>query len=119
VQANLIIKALEKGSIPTVVLYSDTATMPEPPYVVVKPEAGSLASTRQFRIIVHHVKGQFDKLEYYALNEIDELLPGFVRDDDGNRYRFYRSGYTDVTAEPYDGGYFMERVFLFPMLGTY
>jgi len=118
VLANLIIKALEKGSIPTVVLYSDTDVMPEPPYVVVKPETGGVPSTRQYRVIVHHVKGQLDRLEAYTLHEIDELLPGSVSDDEGSRYKLYKSGYTDVTAEPHDGSYFMERVYFAPMLRT-
>ena len=117
--ANLIIRALEKGSIPTVIMYGDTDTMPPPPYVVLKPEVGALPSTRQFRIIVHYVKGRLDELEGYALHEVDELLPGLVTDDDGNRYKLYKSGYTDVTADPQDDSYFMERIFSIPMPGIY
>jgi len=116
---NAMIKALENGSIPTVVLYSDTDVTPEPPYVVVKLEAGALPSTRQYRITVHHLKGRLDDLEAYALNEIDKLLPGFVYDEDGSRYRFYKLGYTDVTAELRDDGYFMERIFSVPLPGAH
>ena len=118
--ANCIIKALEKGTIKTVLLFSDTYTMPEPPYVVVKPENGAIANTRQYRIIVHHLAGLSDDLEKYAMAEIDQLLPSFLDVNEGgekSRFKLYKGGYTDITAEPFDNTFFMERIFYTPLPG--
>jgi hypothetical protein len=112
---NAIINKLKTGSIPHVVLFSDTDVFPEPPYVVVKPEFGVIANTRQFRIIIHHHKGQFDALENYALIELDTLLTGDIEDGEGNRYKLYANGFTDVTPEQTDNTYFMERFYYSPM----
>ena len=115
--ANCIVKALKKGSIKTVLLFSDTGTMMDPPYVVVKPEAGAIAGTRQYRIIVHHKQGMFDELEKYTLIELDELLQGGVADGEGGRYKLYKGGYTDITLEVDDNTFFMERIYYTPLPG--
>jgi hypothetical protein len=112
---NAIISKLKTGSISNVVLFSDTDVFPEPPYVVVKPEFGVIQNTRQFRVIVHHQRGQFDVLEKYTLQELDTLLSGEIEDDEGNRYKLYANGFTDITPEQIDNTYFMERLYYSPL----
>ena len=112
---NAIVDKLKQGTIPTVYLFSDTDTVPEPPYVVVKPETGSLPNTRQFRIIVHANQGQFDLLEKYAFIELDRMLLGGVIDDEGYRYKLYVNGFTDIMPEPDDNTFFMERIYFTPL----
>ena len=115
---NAIKTALEKGSIKRVVFFSDTDIFPEPPYVVIKMETGSQANTRQCRIIVHHKQGMADELEQYTMIEIDELLFNEpLVDIDGDTYDVFKNGYTDITPEPDDNTYFMERLFLVPLPG--
>jgi hypothetical protein len=112
---NAIIAKLKTGSIPNVVLFSDIDVFPEPPYVVVKPEFGVLPNTRQFRIIAHHQKGRFDALENYVMVELDALIAGEVEDNEGNRYKLYANGFTDITPEPVDNTYFMEKFYYSPL----
>jgi len=114
---NSIIDALSKGSIKPVLLFSDTDIMPSPPYVVVKPETGAIPGTRQYRIIVHHRQGFADDLEKYTLGELDELLPGLIKDDDGKCYLLRKGGYTDITPEGDDNTFFMERIYYTPLPG--
>jgi len=116
---NAIVKALEGGSIRPVLVFSDTDKMPNPPFIVVKPESGAIPDTRQYRIIIHHVIGALDKLEAYALEEIEKLLPRVIKDEEGIRYKLYKGGMTDITAEPDKSTYFMERIYYTPMLGIY
>jgi len=113
---NAIIAKLKKGSIKNVIAFGDTDIIPEMPYVVVKPEKGAIENTRQYRIIVHHNRGMFDELEAYAMKEIDQLLPSHI-DFAGSRYKLYKGGYTDITAEPHDNTYFFERIFYVPLAG--
>jgi hypothetical protein len=112
---NAIITKLKTGSIPTVVLFSDQDQFPDPPYVVVKPEAGVIEKTRSYRIIAHHIQGNFDVLEDYVLVELDTLLLGGIDDKEGSRYKLYASDFTDITPEPNDNSYFMERLYYCPM----
>ena len=114
---NSIIAALEKGSIKKVIAFSDTNEMPNTPYVVVKSETGVITNTRQYRIIIHFDRGMSDYLNAYAMTEIDKLLPGQVTDEEGSRYKLYKGGYTDVTPEPQDNTFFMERIFYAPLPG--
>ena len=122
--ANAIVKALQKSSFwngkegagSNIVVFSDTDAFPEPPYVVVKPEAGSVAGTRQFRIIAHCAAGEapLDRLEDFTLVELDKLLLGGI-EDEGSRFYLHAGGYTDVTPEGDDGTYFMERIYYVPL----
>jgi len=112
---NAIIRKLKTGSIPTVVYFSDVDTFPAPPYVVVKPEIGVLEGTRAFRIIVHERKGMADKLSDYTLIELDSLLAGNIDDREGSRYKLLPNGYTDITPEPTDNSFFMERMYYSPL----
>ena len=115
--STLIVNKLKEGSIPNVVLFSDTDVFPEMPYVVVKPESGVKENTRSYRIIVHMQKGQLDELEKYTLTELDKLLlTDYLNDEDGSRYKLFANGYTDVTAEKIDNTYFMERMYYTPLL---
>lgn len=106
---------MKDGEDSNIILFSDTDVFPEPPYVVVKPEFGVGANTRQFRIIAHHKKGFFEVLDKYVLKELDELLLGGIEDDKGNRYNLYANGYTDIMPEPTDNTYFMERLYFTPL----
>lgn len=112
---NDIIARLKKGSIPNVVPFANGMKVPPPPYVVVKPEAGAVPGTRQYRIIVHHNQGMFDVLEKYTLVELDSLLRNGVEDGKGGRYKLYANGYTDITAEPGGDTCFMERLYTVPL----
>ena len=114
---DLIINQLKKGSIKDVVLFSDTDKPPQPPYVIVKSENGIVPNTRQYRISVYHNQGMFDALQNYVMNEIDLLLPHQLEDKDGRRYLLYKNGQTDISLEPTDNTYFMERIFFSPLLG--
>jgi hypothetical protein len=105
----------EKGVKSNIILFSDVDVFPEPPYVVIKPEAGTLENTRQFRIIAHARKGEYDKLEKYILNELDALLLGEINDNEGGRYKLYNGGYTDVFPEDTDNTYFMEHIYYTPL----
>jgi len=122
--ANLIIDTLKKSSIyngneenPNIILFSDTDTFPEPPYVVVKPETGIKENTRSYRIIVHMQKGQIDELEDFTLVELDTLLLNTYFDDEKtkSRYKLYSAGWTDITTERLDNSYFMERIYYTPI----
>ena len=113
--ANAIINKLKTGSIKNVILFSDTDTFHEPPYVVIKPESGTIENTRVYRIIVHHQSGMLDELEDYTLKELDKMLLGDIEDEDGARYKLYPNGYKDITPEPSDNSYFMERLYYTPL----
>jgi hypothetical protein len=113
---NAIIEKLKTGSIKNVVLFSDQDKFPEPPYAVVKPEAGVIDNTRTYRIIAYHTQGNADILEDYVLKELDALLAGSIEDKDGGRYKLYPNGFTDITPSPTDSSYFMERLYYTPLL---
>jgi hypothetical protein len=113
---NSIIERLKTGTVKNVVLFADSMKVPSLPYVVVKPETGVIANTRQYRIIIHYQQGMADDLETYTMVEIDKLLPGTI-DDGKHRYKLYKCGYTDITVEPHDDTLFMERIFYTPLPG--
>jgi hypothetical protein len=115
--SNAIINTLKQGSIPRIILFSDTDTFPEPPYVVVKMESGIREGTRGIRIIVHNKIGFFDDINAYALKELDSWLidNGMIYDEDGDRYKLYPEGYTDITPDEGDNTYFMERLYSCPL----
>ena len=122
---NALIETLKKGTIETVLLFGDTDEPQVPPYVVVKPESGAIAGTRQFRIIVHHRIGMFDDLQKYVFKELNELLiyskekggKVFIADEEGNEFRLQPGGYTDVMTETSEiPTLVMERLFIQPFI---
>ena len=114
---NVIINKLKTGSIPSVVMFSDTGKFPEIPYVVVKPEPGVEERTPSYRIIAHMAKGQADALEDYVLIELDQLLlEGGLKDSDGSGYKLFVNGFTDITPNQTDDSYYMERMYFTPLL---
>ena len=113
---NAIIEKLKTGSISNIFLFSDIDVIPKPPYVAVKPEAGVIENTRQFRIIAHTQRGEYDKLQNYILKECDSLLLGTICDSEETNYKLYANGYTDITPEEEDNTYFAERIYYAPLL---
>jgi len=114
---NIIIENIKKGSIKDVVLFSDTDVAPTPPYVVVKPETGIKDNTIQYRIIVYHQKGRFDELKEYVLNELDQLLHGYISSAKGGFIKLYKNGFGHITPDTIDNSYFMERIYFIPVSG--
>lgn len=112
-----ILDRLKGGSIKKAVLFADGAKVPPPPCVVVKPEAGILNGTRSYRIIVRHAVGSFNALEEYVLTELDGLLAGGFDGLDGNRYKLFPNGFTDVTPDSDANCIFMERIYCAPAPG--
>lgn len=117
--ATLIVDKLKTGSIPNVVLFSDADVFPEPPCVVVRPEAGAREGTRSYRIMACHTQGNFDALERYVLHELGGLLLPHIDDanDLGETARYYlrAGGFTGITAIADRNAYFMERTFFSPL----
>jgi len=106
----------KENKLSNIILFSDVDKFPEPPYVVIKPETGTIENTRQYRIIAHHKKGFFDELNDYVLVELDSLLLNKnITDDEGNRYKLNPLGFTDIMPEPADNTYFMERLYYTPI----
>jgi len=120
---NVLLEILKKSSFSNkkednsnIILFSDQDVFPEPPYVVIKPETGIIENTRQYRIIAHHKKGFYDELNDYTLKELDELiLNKVITDNKGGRYKLFSLGFTDITPEPTDNTYFMERLYYTPI----
>jgi hypothetical protein len=122
---NAIITKLKTSTLfPTVILFGDTDKMPDPPYVVVKPESGAIEGTRQYRIIAHTKQGLYDNLDEYIFRELPGLLIFdrsdnnnkriYLTDEAGDRYRLDCGGYTDISADSSDNTIFMERIFFQP-----
>jgi hypothetical protein len=70
-----IVAQLKTGTIKNVVPYG-TATMPAPPYVVVKPERDPLKRGVMYRVIGHVAPGAQVALKAYMLTELHGLLHG-------------------------------------------
>jgi len=116
---NAVISRLKSGSIRNIIAFSDYDEPPPVPYVVVKSESGIVENTQQVRIMVHNSKGRMDEIRHYTIIELEQLLGDYVYDDEGNRYKLTKSGFTDITPERDDQTYFMERIYLSPTPGIY
>jgi hypothetical protein len=107
-----IITQLKTGSISNVVNFG--SERPDPPYVVVRPEANQ--NGRLFRIFIHYSPDQQAWLEDYAFSEVVTLLDGFTAETrHGNDNQLLiQQDYQDIIPYNDDGTISMERRFLMP-----
>ena len=112
-----IVEKLKTGAIKNVVPYG-VASLPAPPYIVVRPEADSLGRGRLMRIFIHMSPGYQAILEDYAFNTVPGLLDDFDTDDRFGNYNEVLStpDYGDIVTNNDDGTISMERRFLVPQV---
>jgi hypothetical protein len=112
-----IVERLKTGSIKRVVPYG-VKILPEPPYVVVKPEKDPVGRGRLFRVIAHFFPGQNIMLEDYVFNEVFNLLDNFASINRHNSYNKLstENNYIDTIVDNDDGTISMEREFLLPFI---
>lgn len=110
-----IVEQLKMGTIKNVVPFG-MDNLPEPPYVVVKPERDPADRGRAYRIFVHYLPGQQTFLEDYLFDELSTLLTDFsATSRHGNKNRLYmEQEYNDIMVSNDDGTISMERTFLMP-----
>jgi hypothetical protein len=112
----VIYDAVKAGSIKNIRFFSDSMKFPpEPPYVVIKPEAGD--GRVNFRIFVHFSPGQQDDLDRYIRYELSELMaePKTIT---GNR-RFKSTGaWEDTRTNNDDHTISSARTFYVPVIIT-
>jgi hypothetical protein len=119
--AKAIVEKLKTGSIKNAVPFANGMKIPAPPYVVVKPETGAIAGTRQFRLIVHTEQGRIEEIERYVFTELPGLLITgkdgenvILKDGEGRSYRLRSGDWSDIRAEEQENTICMERVFYIP-----
>lgn len=110
-----VVEKLKTGSIQNVVPFGE-GNLPEPPYIVVKPETDPVGRGRSYRIIAHFLPGQQTYMEDYIYNELSDLLTDYSDNSrHGNRNTLYmEQDITDYQVSNDDGTVSMERVFLMP-----
>ena len=116
-----IVERLKTGSIKSVILFADGMEIPPPPYVVVKPEAGAIPGTRQYRIFAHTRQGHADEIDEYIFSELPRLLLSNeneprvrLKDENGRVYQLQSGDWFDVRLEDSDKTIYMERIFFHP-----
>jgi hypothetical protein len=111
-----VFNALKAGTVGNVVFFSDSFRLrPEPPYVVVKPEAGDGAVN--FRIFAHFPPGRQDDLDRYIRYELAELMAA-PKTPTGRR-RFRSTGaWENTQANNDDGTISCARTFYVPVIIT-
>ncbi len=118
-----IVVQLKTGTISKVVPYG--SDLPEPPYVVVKPEA--YPAGRGIRIIAHYKKGTttlmhggviYTPLDDYIYTEVHNLLSEFeFTNNHGEHMTVKDTGeITELTPVSDDNTVSMERLFFIPLL---
>ncbi len=110
-----IVAQLKTGSIERVVQFG-VEQLPEPPYVVVKPEKDPFNRGRRYRIIAHFKPGQNIWLEDYIFNELTDLLDNFSTESRHGNYNtlLTENDYNDIVINNDDKTISMERIFLLP-----
>jgi len=110
-----IVEQLKTGRVKNVVPFG-SKNLPEPPYIVVKPESDPLGRGRAYRIIVHMSPGQNIFLEDYVRNDISVLLDDFAATTrNGNYNKIYtEQEYDDIIIQNDDKTISMGRIFLLP-----
>jgi hypothetical protein len=112
-----IVEHLKTGPITNVIPYG-SLPLPEPPYIVVKPERDTLGRGRAFRIVVHMLPGQQIFLEDFVRETLYTLLSEFTsasRHGNINQLDF-GDEWSDIIIGNDDSTISMERVFLMPSL---
>lgn len=112
-----IVERLKTGAIKNVVPYG-TASLPAPPYIVVRPEEDALGRGRLMRVFIHMIPGQQIFLEDYAFNTVPTLLDDYDADDRHGNYNevLATPEYGDIVTNNDDGTISMERRFLVPQV---
>lgn len=112
-----IVERLKTGAIKNVVPYG-TASLPAPPYIVVRPEEDALGRGRLMRVFIHMSPGQQIFLEDYAFNTVPTLLDDYDADDRHGNYNevLATPEYGDIVTNNDDGTISMERRFLVPQV---
>lgn len=110
-----IVAKLKTGRIEAVVPFG-TSPLPDPPYVVVKPERDPVGRGRIFRIIAHFLPGQIIDLEDYIFSDVSVLLDDFqaLSRHNNRNILLTENDYTDIINNNDDGTISMERIFLMP-----
>ena len=107
-----IVEKLKTGSLKTVVPFG--SKLPNPPYIVVKPETVP-GRGRRFRIIIHYKKGQQSQLEDTLRKTIVLLSEYQVASRHGAVNRLGRvESITDIVVGNSDDTISMEAAFLMP-----
>jgi hypothetical protein len=112
-----VVDRLKTGSIKSVVPFGNSATVPPPPYVCVKPEPGAMNDRQNFRIIVHRKQGEQVLLEKYIFGELGKLLNPSVwlAKAGGGKFRVMNNAdWYGPYAEDSDKSIVMERIFYAP-----
>jgi hypothetical protein len=111
-----VFNAVKAGSIKYVRFFSDSFKLrPEPPYAVIKPEAGE--GRVNFRIFAHFPPGCQDALDRYIRYELSELMaePKTLT----GRSRFKSTGaWENTQANNDDGTISCARTFYVPVIIT-
>jgi len=110
-----IVAKLKTGSIKKVFPFGMLDNYPDPPYVVVRPEAVPNVG-RRYRIIAHFLPCHIIDLEDYTFNEVSVLLEDFeATDRHGNNVKLLdEESYTDIIADNDDKTISMERSYYTP-----
>lgn len=112
-----IVAQLKTGTIINVVPYGGSS-LPEPPYIVVRPEKDTLNRGIIYRIFVHmNPNNQFDLIDYVN-NDLSVLLTDFFSEtrNGGHQTLFMENDFVDLTVSNDDGTISRERRFLMPSL---
>jgi hypothetical protein len=112
----VVYEALKAGSIKNVRFFGGTTlARPEPPYVVIKPEAGE--GVVNFRVFAHFSPGEQDALDRYIRYELSELMAA-PKTLTGNK-RFKSTGtWENTQANNDDNTISCARTFYVPVIIT-
>lgn len=110
-----VVAHLKLGAVANVVQYG-AKDLPDPPYVVVRPENSVIRPGRSLVVIAHFEPGQQSMLEDYVFNKLSDYLTDFEGvTAEGIRFHVYATQeWTDIITGNDDGTISMERVFLLP-----
>lgn len=114
-----IVTKLKTGKIKNVVKFG--RTLPAPPYVVVKEDAGINPQEIEYVVITHMAPGQEYYLKEYIMNDLSSLLNGFSATDEDGNFNVLRSELTGgnwdgIITNNDDGTISMERRFHMPFI---
>lgn len=110
-----IVAQLKTGKVKNVVPFG-VASLPAPPYVVVKQERDPTENGTIYRIIAHYAPGQVTFLEDYIQKDIPDLLDGFKTLTRHGNYQKIEitDEWSGLVPDNDDQTISMEKVFLVP-----